>query len=56
MRNSIRTSVICESEWCNAVVANQEDSLSSAPADDWLIIPSLGTGGPYPQQRWSKET
>ena len=23
---------------------------------DWLIIPSLGTGGPYQQQRWSKET
>ena len=21
-----------------------------------LIIPSLGTGGPYPQQRWSEET
>ena len=23
---------------------------------DWLIIPSLRTGGPYPQQRWSEET
>ena len=22
---------------------------------DWLIIPSLSTGGPYPQQRWSEE-
>ena len=34
----------------------EKDEIEIQNSIDWLIIPSLSTGGPYPQQRWSEET